>query len=368
MERKLRHRRKRGIWFGAFFLTAVMFLMMPFGQAFALVIDNFNGDQNFFITSGDKSDTYTGSGIIGGSRTANLHYISGTNKLSASTVASGSGFNVFSFSEDSGVNGICQIIWNANTPYDLTDGGSQNAFLFRWIVNDHPLNVTFKVISGASSAQHVFALAASTPQQNVKVPYSDFAGVDMTNVTRIELNIPEGLAGIGNENDFSVGPISTLGVAVTCNKVFDKSNVDNGDVVTATVTLTATGDAGGQKIVDVIDSLDSGLIYEPAGTVNPPDIISADLRTLTWEDVVVNVGTPVTLKYNIKVNSIVSGQTLCNNVQVFATPEGTLLTQCEDCVVKPEEPVPTFGEWGLAILALVLFGTGALYLRRRNVS
>ena len=186
----------------------------------------------------------------------------------------------------------------------------------------------------------------------------------MTNVTLIELLIPDGTS----QNDFSIGPISTLGVAVTCNKVFDKSTVDSGDVVAATVTLTATGNAGGQKIVDVIDSLDAGLVYEATGTVNPPDIVSADLRTLTWADVVVNVGTPVTLKYNIKVDSIVSGQTLCNNVQVFATPEGTLLTQCEDCVVKPEEPVPTFGEWGLAILALVLFGTAARYLRRRNVS
>jgi hypothetical protein len=370
MKEKLAKRHKKSTCLGVFLFTAFVFLLMPFGQAFGLTIDNFGGTQNFFTqTVGNDSDTYSGPGaiMIGGSRTVDLHYLSGSNKLSAATSTT-SGFNIFTFSEDSGVNGTCEIVWNANIPYDLTDGGSQTSFLFRWMLNDHPLNVIFRVTSGGSQADYVFNLDGTNPIQNLEVPFSSFAGVDMTNVTRIEVRIPEGEAGLGNENDFSMGPITTEGVAVTCNKTFSTSTVDKGDVVTATVTITASGNPGGQATVDVVDSLDAGLLYEATGTVDPPDSVSADLRTLTWTGVVVNVGTPVTLRYNVLVNDISPGQTLCNNVQVFASPGGTLLTQCKACVKKPEAPVPTFSEWGLMVLTLVLLGTALLFFRRRRIS
>jgi len=366
MEKKLRQRHKKSTRFGVFLFTVFAFLVMSFGQAFGLIIDNFDGNQDFFTQAvGNVSNTYSGANIIGGSRTVNLHYLSGENKLSAATSTT-IGFNIFTFSEDSGVSGTCEVVWAANTPYDLTDGGSQTSFLFRWMLNDHPLNVTFRVTSGGSQADYVFNLDGTNPVQNREVPFSSFAGVNMASVTRIEIRIPEGIGGLGNENDFSMGPITTQGVAVTCNKTFSQSTVAAGDVVTATVTLTASGT--GQATVDVMDSLDAGLLYEATGTVNPPDSVSADLRTLDWTGIVVNVGTPVTLQYNVLVDSIAPGQELCNDVRVTADPGGTLLTQCKACVRAPAAPVPTFTEWGLVLLALVLLGTAARFFRRRSIS
>ena len=135
MERKLRHRRKKGMWLGVFLLTAFMFLMTPFGQAFALVVDNFNGNQDFSIDSGTHDDTFSGAGIIGGERTVRLHYNSGPapNSLNANTSPSGMGFNIFNFSEDSGVSGTCSVFWlnNYAPAFDLTDGGTQTSFFFR---------------------------------------------------------------------------------------------------------------------------------------------------------------------------------------------------------------------------------------------
>ena len=155
-------------------------------------------------------------------------------------------------------------------------------------------------------------------------------------------------------------------VAASSNKTFNATTVDSGDVITATVTLTTSGT--GSATVDVTDLLDDSLLYEATGTVDPPDSVSVDLRKLTWTDVEVNVGTPVTKTYNVLVDAIALGQTLCNDVQITSNPGGTLLTQCEDCVSKEEVPVPTFTEWGLAVLAMVLLGTAARFFRRRNIS
>lgn len=204
-------RRKDCLWLGVFFLTMFIFLVLPFGQAFGLVIDDFEGDMNFSLSSvGTTSQSYSGANVIGGTRVGSLNYLSGDNTLRASTTPLGA-FNAYTFSEDSGVNGTGTISWSAGTPYDLTDGGSQSSFLFQWVMNDHPLAVTFRVTSGGAHADYVFNLNGTTPIQNLGVPFSSFSGVDMTSVTQLQILIPEGLPGVGNENDFSIGPITTEG-------------------------------------------------------------------------------------------------------------------------------------------------------------
>ena len=362
-----RRRGKKGLCVSFFFLAALALLVAPFGQAFGLVIDNFEGDQSLSTdVVGNVSNSYSGPNIIGGSRIFDLHYLSGSLDLAAATAPGGSGFNVFAFSEDSGVSGTGEVVWSANTPYDLTDGGTQTSFLFRWFMNDHPLNVVFWVSDGTNTADYIFALDGNIPIENREVLFSHFAGVDMTSVTRIELRVPEGLVGIGNENDLSVGPIITQGIVLTCTKTFSATTVSPGDVITATVTVTAAGT--GQATVNVTDFLDDGLKYEATGTVDPPTNVSADLRVLNWTGIVVQVGTPVTLTYNVLVAAIAPGQSLCNDVQVSVPGVGTILTECEDCVrrIIPPPPVPTFSEWGLMFLMVILAGTGIWFFRRRN--
>lgn len=150
--------------------------------------------------------------------------------------------------------------------------------------------------------------------------------------------------------------------SLACTKEFDKSQVDPGDEITATVVITNTGDVTTK--VDVEDILDNGLTYKAMVTGPDPTVAG---QVLTWDSLgPLAPGENLTLKYVINVVAISLGDELCNYVTAEAIEWQEIVTNCYDCVGTVPK-APTFTQWGMIGFLLVL-GASAVWLMRRRSS
>ena len=156
--------------------------------------------------------------------------------------------------------------------------------------------------------------------------------------------------------------------AINCAKSFNTSQVSPGSIITATVQVNNTGSSA--TAVQIVDTLDVGLSYI-AGTTKINGIAAADPavagQVLTWASVNAPIGT-TTITYEISVDAISSGETLCNSVVMSSIDFPTIPSaSCSACVSMPRELVPGMTHYGAAAAGLLmLFATLGIVRRRRN--
>jgi len=210
------------------------------GAANALTIDNFDtGTQN--LTKNDNTSTSSnvsglaGTDTIGTTRKLNLTGISGaTAGLAAAAKIDVGDSNFFSVSNDPSVDSTVTVIWDADGGIgadnvvktnglggaDLTDGNTELGFVFDLIFID--LNVTidltvWDMAGNNDTFNHNFPIAVD----NYFIPFTEFVGVDPTNVgaIRLVLNGPAGWDAIFNIVDTRTGipvpaPLALIGLGL----------------------------------------------------------------------------------------------------------------------------------------------------------
>jgi len=354
---------------GACTLAAVLvFLLALAGPSFgATVIDDFTVTQNFVrntVGSGTDSVAGAAANILGGQRDAVIHYTSGaSNNIEWDVQGGFADLNV-----GFGIVGSGELVWN-NGPFDLS---ADEQFLLEYLGCDQDVHLVMSVTGGATDTYDIL-IPANTVLSNTLVDFSNFAGVDFSNVTeiRISLPVPE-LTELVNP-DCSIGQIVTQGIEFSCTKNMAAYQVNVGDHVPTAVTVETVG-ATGDVLVDVTDTLPAGLVCHD----DPPACgscagfdCSGGGQILTWTDCPVSDASPLNLAYTLDVDAIGPAQTLCNDVTVTDPGTSDELAQCVDCVrgPNPEPPpparVPTLSEWGM-ILFMFLAGIIAVYQLRRH--
>lgn len=154
-----------------------------------------------------------------------------------------------------------------------------------------------------------------------------------------------------------------------CSKSFDQAIVVPGDIITATATITNTGNT--PITADVTDTLQAGLSYVAMVSGLAPDSVVG--QVITWLGASLGpipVGDTLTFVYTVSVDAIDPGQTLCNDFYGKSTDyPGIDTDHCDACVSReiPPPSVPTFTQWGIIGFALLL-SVGGLWLIRRRES
>jgi len=152
-----------------------------------------------------------------------------------------------------------------------------------------------------------------------------------------------------------------------CTKVFDKETVDYGETITVTLTIY-NDDTSSARDFDVTDTMPAGggLTYV-LGSADVP--VTTETATLvTWDNLTIATGGNVVITYQILVGD--QDGSFCNDVDVVMVGFPSLTTTCQDCViVEPPPPppeVPTFTQWGIMGLSLLLAVSGLWLIRRRR--
>jgi len=244
-------------------------------------------------------------------------------------------------------------------------------FNFIEVFADQITTFTFEVFTDATNgARATIDLTANETKNNVHLAKTtDFtnigAGVDWSNVQRIELRIDPVLA--VDTRCLEIQAI-TEEPGLACTKTFDKSIVKPLDEITATVVITNTGTGDVATSVKVVDILDAGLTYkETVATYPAPDTVVG--QTLTWDSLgPLNPGDSVTLKYVITVVTIAEGDPpLCNDVTATAIAFPGTVTNCYGCVSMIDIPTaPIFTQWGMIGFLLVIGAIAVRFMRRRS--
>lgn len=156
---------------------------------------------------------------------------------------------------------------------------------------------------------------------------------------------------------------------IVCTKDFDQGVVVPGDTITATATITNTGNV--PITADVTDTLEAGLSYVAMVAGPDPDDVTGQI--ITWSGASLGPilpGGTLTFVYTVSVDAIDPGQTLCNDFYGESTDYPGIHTgHCDACVSReiPPPSVPTFTQWGIIGFALLL-SVGGLWLIRRRES
>jgi uncharacterized repeat protein (TIGR01451 family) len=230
-----------------------------------------------------------------------------------------------------------------NTSPDGLDGLGPSAFFYQG--------------DGAFCVCKVFAPNGTISiRGHLKTSCSQWVGKHFQQVDKLKINL-----GLPFEPECCIQVIPGL----ACTKKFDKSLVDLGDEITATVVITNTGDVATH--VKVTDVLDNGLVFKemvagyPEPNPNPPVG-----QTVIWPDIGnLNPGESLTLMYVITVAATSQGESLCNDVTAEAIQLVGIVTNCRACVHIVAK-VPTFTQWGMIGFSLVLGVIAVWSMRRRS--
>jgi uncharacterized repeat protein (TIGR01451 family) len=243
-------------------------------------------------------------------------------------------------------------------------------FNFTYVSTDHPTTFAFQVYSDATHGS-VATIAFPNPGGGILTNHqilpgafgaiSGLSAADFSSIKRIVLLFDQYL-----EIDTAVREIQAItseNPGLACTKSFSTGSVIGaGAEITATVVITNTGDV--PLHVDVQDVLDAGLAYKETVAGFPVPVSTPP--TLTWTNLgPLAPGASVTLQYVITVVAISDGQQLCNDVTATAVEYPEVVTNCYACVTKTPK-IPTFTQWGVVGLLLILAASGAWFMRRRR--
>lgn len=311
--------------------------------------------------------------LIGGARILEITHTVGTGPCTKTYVDDGvpSGWAV---ANDPNSTGWGRVVWGGSATnidnYGLTlDLTNLDYFNFTYVKADHLTTFTFEVYNDATDgSQATITMDGINDKTNVHVTKTDFiaiaglTAVDWSaNISRITLRFNE-----VEDIDIYVREIQAITEkpSLVCTKKFDKSLVDPGDEITATVVITNTGDV--PTNVKVTDVLDNGLVFKemvagPDPTPNPPVG-----QTVIWPDIGnLNPGESLTLEYVITVAAISQGESLCNDVTAEAIDFQGVVTNCRACV-RTVGKAPTFTQWGMIGFLLVMGAISVWLMRRRS--
>jgi uncharacterized repeat protein (TIGR01451 family) len=309
--------------------------------------------------------------LIGGARILEITHSIGDGPCTTAYVDAGvpSGWAV---ANDPNSTGWGRAVWGgSNTDinsYGLTlDLTNLDYFNFTYVKADHPTTFTFEVYNDAThGSQATITMDGTNDRTNVHVTKANFTAIAGTavdwsaNISRITLRFS------GAEDiDIYVRGIQAITEkpSLACTKKFDKSLVDPGDEITATVVITNTGDVATD--VKVTDVLDNGLVFKEMVAGYPdPDTVAG--QVLTWDSLgPLDPGNSLTLEYVITVAAISQGESLCNDVTAEAIQWVGIVTNCRACVGTIGK-APTFTQWGMIGFLLVMGAISVWLMRRRS--
>jgi len=378
----------------ALVMVLALFLFAPNSAMGAvIVIDDMSETQGSALNPILEDDSAGPTTISVGFTTANPGHIVGDDRILEITHVSVQGEVTSTWVDDGvthswhlqnsdGATGWGRVVWCGsdavadidgvyNLALDLT---SLDYFNFTEVFSDQATTFTFEVYTDAThGAQATIGLLQNETKNNVHLAKAAFtnigAGVDWSNVTRIQLKVDQALA--LDSRCLEIQAI-TLEPDLSCTKTFDQEVVDPLDVITATVVVTNDGDFATN--VDITDTLDAGLSYV-ANTAKVNGILSEPTGgpggPLVWTDLgpIAKDGGTLTLTYDIRVDAI-GTVPLCNYVLVESTTFPDIDTTCEDCVTHEPPPpppgVPTFTQWGIIGFLLLLTVSGVWLTRRKG--
>jgi uncharacterized repeat protein (TIGR01451 family) len=244
-------------------------------------------------------------------------------------------------------------------------------FNFTYVKADHATTFTFRVYNSATQGSEATITMPGSPTEktDVHVTKADFIAISglttavdwSTNISRITLRFDE-----VEDIDIYVREIQAITEeppGLICTKKFDKSLVDPGDEITATVVILNTGCVA--TPVKVTDVLDNGLVFKEMVAGYPdPDTVAG--QVLTWDSLgPLDPGNSLTLQYVITVTAISQGESLCNDATAEAIDFRGVATNCRACV-GTGGTAPTFTQWGMIGFLLVMGAISVWLMRRRS--
>jgi hypothetical protein len=178
-------------------LSGVMMLLAA-GQAHALIIDPFDDSMSFFQQpQGSSTQSSSNASILGGERDVQATVTSntGTERLNIDVLDS-----QFSHSQGANAFGTSLLQWDGidngsitnskRLTADFTDGGVSDKLLLVLVSADHAADLTYTLYDSLNNWASVgWPIAATNTPVNYFTPLASFTGIDLSQVTAMELFI-----------------------------------------------------------------------------------------------------------------------------------------------------------------------------------
>jgi len=313
--------------------------------------------------------------LIGGARILEITHSIGDGPCTTAYVEDAGDPSGWAVANDPNSTGWGRAVWGGSSTninnYGLTlNLANLDYFNFTYVKADHATTFTFEVYNSASQGSQATITMDGADKINWHVAKAALTAIPAkmavdwsANISRITLRFDE-----VEDIDIYVREIQAIITeeqpGLTCTKKFDKSLVDPGDEITATVVIKNTGDV--ETNVKVTDVLDDGLVFKEMVAGYPaPDTVAG--QELTWSNLgpLAASGGSLTLKYVITVTAISPGESLCNDVNATALQWPGVATNCRACV-GTVGTVPTFTQWGMIGFLLVMGAISVWLMRRRS--
>lgn len=171
-------------------LVVLTVFLLPLALQADIVIDTFDdGAPLVQVGAGTDTQISTGSGIYGTDRNESLTVrdLGGAESLASLTYG-----GEFSIGMGSNDQAFGSLLWDGFSNVDFTEAGTNDRFALEVVSNDVDAilsNVmSIRATSGATTVTQGFDIAASSTLPSVvTVSFSDFAGVDFTQLDSVEL-------------------------------------------------------------------------------------------------------------------------------------------------------------------------------------
>jgi uncharacterized repeat protein (TIGR01451 family) len=273
-------------------LVLALLALAP-GAAQSITVDSFATDQSLMLTFPpaltSASSSVSGAGILGGERDIGIGLTSGV--IAGNTVSSVVSSGFLSYSQDATIAGTAIIVWDGADGsdalnwtglggIDLTNSGQEDALVLSIAFDDLPLNAVINVITDAGNASFATLplpglIFATT---NYTIPFSAFtpwagAGADFANVGAITFEAGSNVTA----PDLVVDSVATAALinatetVALLNDVNSNSQVDPGDTLRYTVTITNPDDA--------FDASATGVAFANAAPANTTLVVGSTTTT-----------------------------------------------------------------------------------------
>jgi len=327
--------------------TACLFVALMISSSYsAVLIDSFTTAQGPVTRTapGDIGipigSSAAGGGKIGGERDIRVDLIAGPNGNRISVVVAS-----FNHSQDGGITGTSLTSWDgpdgnalALDPTglggaDLTAVNTQNALDVRIISADLNSSLKFEVFTdGSNSSVYTLALPGGALNESHVIPFANFlanlgAGADFSNVGAITMLVDGSLV---PSLDIVVELLQTASLIMISktdalvNDVDFDGNVDVGDTIKYTITITNPDDDGDAAAAGVVfnDTPDPNTDLVVGSVMTSQGVVTTG-NTLGDTSVSVNVGSvadgaSVTIMFEVTV--AVETPEVCNQGFVDGTP------------------------------------------------
>lgn len=168
---------------------AAALALAPVAQAM-VIVDDFNTDQNFSTSTVPGLALVSGDMLFGKRLTSGPggRFYGATAKVSGGVLDYSAGG--LSYSQLNLTYASNLLTTDAPVPVDLTEGGINDRLVIR-IEPDSATRLTVTLSSGAESASHTFALAASGSWIDLSLPFADFipaGSLLASSVTQVSLS------------------------------------------------------------------------------------------------------------------------------------------------------------------------------------